>query len=1094
MHHRNRGRSRAARFGLAGLAVAAVTTAVVIPVVSDGTAEAAPAPAVGQMSAPARSVTLITGDRVLVAGRDQVRVHAAPGREAVGFHQQVEPDGDVHVIPLDAMPLVSAGRLDRRLFDVTGLIEAGYDDSARQDIPVIVSYPAGAPRAVRAEGARTERELPSINATALRVGKTGTAFWNASTRGAAQRISLDGRVRATLDHSVPQIGAPEAWNAGHTGKGATVAVLDTGIDATHPDLADAVVEAKDFSGSPSGADDKQGHGTHVASTVTGSGVAEGGKRVGVAPDARLLVGKVLDDRGSGSESGIIAGMEWAAGKGARVINMSLGSSQASDGTDSMSQAVNRLTEQTGALFVVAAGNSGSARPMGSPAAADAALTVGAVDGQDKLARFSSQGPRHGDAAIKPDITAPGVDIVAARAKDAQIGEPVGDKYVKLSGTSMATPHIAGAAAILAAQHPDWKPDRIKAALMASAKPNAEATVFQQGAGRVDVARAHTQTVAASPGSVSLGRARWPHDDDKPVAKPLTYNNFGPQPITVTLTAEVRDPAGNPAPESMFTVEPRTLTIPAGGQAGATVTANTAVAGPDGVYSGQVVATGGPAELRTPVAVDREVESYDVKISVIGSDGTPRPGYSMWLFDVDRMSSVRPHDPSGTVTARVPKGRYFAHLIFVAGNGPDAKLIQAAEPEIVVDRNLELTFDARQGKPVGFQVDKPEAKAGMAVLTSRRQAAKGSANAILTSRQLDGVAILPSKTVVPQDKFEFSAEGRLAQPAADGTFTGSPYLYNLRWSHGGQVPQDLVRRFRDADLARVRSEYAAQAPGRVGVREAVIATPLPFGLDEFYATDQPIYDQFYEEAAPGQRSATVLLTPPRTYRKGETRTERWNAAVFGPAFASTAGSRLRDRIGVSVPLYSDQAPDHESIVFSGADGITGRTTLLRDGTPIGEVAEPGGGQFTLPPDDGRYLLRTEAVRKDGSPLSTKITAEWGFQSSHVDGEQPKPLPLLAVRLAPPVDATNTAPAGQRFTIPVYVQRNGSPPGRVEPPNVRVSYDGGATWRPVPISPDGDRWTIALDHPADAKSVSIAAGTRDSDGNTVDHTIMDAYRLK
>src|SRR6185369_1071830 len=137
----------------------------------------------------------------------------------------------------------------------------------------------------------------------------------------------------------------------------------------------------------------------------------------------------------------------------------------------------------GALFVVAAGNSGADHSVQTPSSADAALAVGAVDGADALAPFSSRGPRDGDYALKPDLTAPGVDITAARSKDAELGRP-GEQYVTLSGTSMATPHVAGAAAILAQRRPDWDAATLKAALMGSARPNPATGVFGQGAGRV----------------------------------------------------------------------------------------------------------------------------------------------------------------------------------------------------------------------------------------------------------------------------------------------------------------------------------------------------------------------------------------------------------------------------------------------------------------------------------------------------------------------------------------------------------------------------------------------------------------------------------
>nr|BFF18134.1 hypothetical protein GCM10025730_16550 [Promicromonospora thailandica] len=155
------------------------------------------------------------------------------------------------------------------------------------------------------------------------------------------------------------------------------------------------------------------------------------------------MGKVLDDDGYGLESWIIAGMEWGAAN-ADIVSMSLGDSSLNDGTDPMAQALNVLSEETGALFVVAAGNSYTEGSLGSPGTADAALTVGAVDDDDVRADFSSYGPRVGDHAIKPDLTAPGVGIVAARSQ--QSGGA--GSYVSMNGTSMATPHVAGAAAIV----------------------------------------------------------------------------------------------------------------------------------------------------------------------------------------------------------------------------------------------------------------------------------------------------------------------------------------------------------------------------------------------------------------------------------------------------------------------------------------------------------------------------------------------------------------------------------------------------------------------------------------------------------------------
>jgi subtilisin family serine protease len=370
---------------------------------------------------PGTWVTLLTGDRVFVDG-DRIAVEAAAGRERIGFSQYTA-DGHQYVVPNDALRLVSAGQVDRRLFDVSGLVAAGYDDVSTSVLPTIVEYSGktGAAR-VRSAGARSVRALASVDGAAVRIGKDkAAAFWARLTAGTAgsrrtaggiEKIWLDGKREVNLDVSVPQIGAPAAWQAGFDGTGVKVAVLDTGVDATHPDLAGRIAEAQNFTDADD-TDDVVGHGTHVASTVAGSGAASGGKYRGVAPGADLLIGKVCATRNC-DESAILAGMEWAAPR-ADVINMSLGGPDFS-GIDVLEEAVNRLTAQTGALFVVAAGNNGQDTGVSSPATADAALAVGAVDKQENLADFSNRGPRL-DGVIKPDITAPGVGIVAALAKD-----------------------------------------------------------------------------------------------------------------------------------------------------------------------------------------------------------------------------------------------------------------------------------------------------------------------------------------------------------------------------------------------------------------------------------------------------------------------------------------------------------------------------------------------------------------------------------------------------------------------------------------------------------------------------------------------------
>jgi len=511
--------------------------------------QARPAPT----SLSSHTVTLVTGDVVTVTTLADGRQIADVDRpdDAVGGVRLQEINGDLYVVPDEAMALLGADKLDRRLFNVSDLIEMGYDDASSGSVPLIATFDqrqmrsAAEPAAPR--GSAVVRGLPSIRGAALSADKKQSrSFWSevappADASGDPDRtmlgaglakLWLDGRVTVNLTESVPMIGAPEAWAAGYDGSGVTVAVLDTGIDVNHPDLSGQVDLTESFVPGEE-ITDVDGHGTHVASTIVGTGAASGGQRKGVAPGADLIAGKVLGDDGFGQDSWIIAGMQWAAESGADVVNMSLGDDVPSDGTDPMSLALNALSEQYGTLFVVAAGNAGP-ETISTPAAAASALTVAATDKQDNLAWFSSTGPLAFSGGMKPDIAAPGVDITAARSQAMTDG---GDGlYQTMSGTSMASPHVAGAAAILAQQHPDWTGARLKQHLMSSAKGLAEwYSPYEVGTGRLDVAAAVSNTVSGT-GSLFFGNYDWPHEPtDSAVTLDLILANHGAIDATLNLT-------------------------------------------------------------------------------------------------------------------------------------------------------------------------------------------------------------------------------------------------------------------------------------------------------------------------------------------------------------------------------------------------------------------------------------------------------------------------------------------------------------------------------------------------------------------------------
>ncbi|WP_329166259.1 S8 family serine peptidase [Streptomyces sp. NBC_01717] len=686
-----------------------------------------------------RTVTLITGDKVTVTvngGKHSVTSVTDPQGRTGGAHVMSVGD-DIYVYPEAALPFIASGALDEYLFNVTELLADGYDDARSDHLPLIITYTdaAARSRAMKTpEGASKTLALSSIQGAAISAKHTRAAgFWSSLTgartastgarsagsgpaalSGGIAKVWLDGKVKATLSDTTAQIGAPEVWAGGNTGQAVDVAVLDTGIDAAHPDFADRIVATESF---VPGQDvtDRQGHGTHVASTVAGTGAASAGKEKGVAPGAGLHIGKVLDNYGSGQDSWILAGMEWAArDQHAKVVSMSLGGGP-TDGTDPLSQAVNRLSEETGTLFVIAAGNSGPAPySVSTPGAADAALTVGAVNGPgkgvDQLAEFSSRGPRVGDNAIKPDLTAPGVNVLAARSQYAAEGEGA---YQTMSGTSMATPHVAGAAALLAAKHPDWTGQQLKDALVSTTASTQRFSPFEAGSGRLDIAAAVKATLFAS-GS-AFAQVHYPYTPGQTVRKDVSYTNTGSEPVTVDLSL-----SQDQLPEGLFTLTDSRVTVPAHGTSAVGVITHLDAAEDNSAYSSRLTATGadGSVLTRTPVGVNKEGHRVTLSVTAKDRHGAALPG-TLVLKDVERNTAPKMYevDASGRMTLRLPPSTYSAWMN-TAVPGIDGThtlgFAMFSAPQIDLDADRTVRFDAANLRKAAAYTPQPTANQFMRV--------------------------------------------------------------------------------------------------------------------------------------------------------------------------------------------------------------------------------------------------------------------------------------------------------------------------------------------------------------------------------------------
>lgn len=1036
------------------------------------------------LAAVPRTVTLISGDRVTVTGERGAVIEAGEGRKEVTFITD-ESGGRLRVVPSDAMRLVKAGRLDSRLFDVTTLLEYGYDDR-RKDLPLIVTG-AAQPRTLA--GASAGTALAAVGGFAVREERANASrFWKDLTGGQEKaaaggagllrdgkvKVWLDGLREVSLDTSVPQIGAPTAWARGFTGEGVKVAVLDTGIDATHPDLVGKVSSRKDFT-DESDERDLVGHGTHVASIIAGSGAASGGRYRGVAAGVTLLDGRVCASNFC-SDSAILAGMQWAAEQGARVVNMSLGGLDTPE-EDPLEQAVEALSDQYGTLFVVAAGNEGRERGVSTPATADAALAVGAVDKSDKLAAFSNTGPRLGDGGLKPDITAPGVDITAARGKDSS-GT---GSYVAKSGTSMATPHVTGTAALLAGQYPEWKGDLLKGALMASAEPHPGIGVFAQGAGRVNADRATAQAVTAQPPGLGFGMQAWPHDDDQPVAKKLVYRN--PLTTPVTLALQVRASA-------VFTVSPTTLTVPAGGQAEATVVADTRADVPDGLLDGYVVATGpGGVSVSTPVGVEKEAESYDLTVRHTNRAGAPTGDFEMSIRRLDaEQPPIVVFGGQSDFTTRLPKGRWQVDTVVL----DDAGITLLVQPELVLDRAWTVEADARLGRPLEVKPPRADATPVLAQVVYQRQAADGPLSRGWVGRGFD-------RKFTAQLGPDRDYDGLLTQVA--GHWTAGTDTYRAAWFQPGRVVTGFKRSVDPKDLATVRRDYAGHLPdaqaevasqawprdGSIPSYLAATSFTTPSVQTEHVNTDGGVrWQHLLWEYGTGGR-VNQFESGFTHYRAGRVTTERWNRGVFGPSLP--AGDQLGDSVSRTGDVISAElwmfGDGRGSLGYSSR--ATEHTALYRNGVLAGEAPSLTA-DFSVPAGRAEYRLVAEAERGTPATLSTRVSTSWTFRSDSTDALTR--LPVSVVSFAPELDARNTAPAGRSFTVPVSVHSlPGSAAGRSRDLSVEVSYDDGATWAKAEVRHS----EVVLRHPNGDGFVSLRAKSTDMSGNAVEQTVIRAYRI-
>ena len=577
-----------------------------------------------------------------------VLTHAATTDEPVGEARPPRPPGHV-TLPVGSVRVTAGPSADSEVLST-------YTPGAPIDVIVRFDAPAlgrrargpGEVHAARVPYQRFLADLPGLEASAssrsrsarssvrrrLEASFNGVAL--TGSRELVQRIrSLpyvlavypDDTVRAQLAESVPLIRADTLRAAtGASGQGIVVSIIDTGIDYTHPALGGCfgpgcrVVAGYDFVNSDADPSDDNEHGTHVAGIVG----ANGAGLVGVAPAVLFHAYKVLGEFGSGTTSNVIAGIDRSldpdqdplTDDAVDVINLSLGGT--GDADSPLSLAVDAAV-QAGVVCAVAAGNAGGYNRffrLGTPASSRLAITVGSSTKNDTVSSFSSSGPGLPDYDLKPEVVAPGSAIVSSVP---------GGGTASFNGTSMATPHVAGVAALLLELHPEWTPGTIKNRLMNTAR-DLGAGPYRNGAGRIDALKAASSGLMASPGSLAFGIASaaapfWSRTDT------LRLTNTSTSQQTVTFATSSTLPAG-----SYVSFSPPGLALNPGQAADLLVTLVLDNAPnldtPPHAYTGRITARTGSDTVSVPFSVQKAP-----KLSVRFSGEIP------WLAQIHDRSTL-----------------------------------------------------------------------------------------------------------------------------------------------------------------------------------------------------------------------------------------------------------------------------------------------------------------------------------------------------------------------------------------------------------------------------------------------------------------------
>ncbi|MFB7473819.1 serine protease [Kitasatospora sp. NPDC056184] len=493
----------------------------------------------------------------------------------------------------------------------------------------------------------------------------------------------------------------------------------------------------------------------------------------------------------------------------------------------------------------------------------------------------------------------------------------------------------------------------------------------------------------------------------------------------------------------------------------------------------------------------EAETYTLTIRHVDRAGHAPERYSTTVTGISGPGAgelVSPYDASGTTTVQLPKGRYLLESSLftrVQADGTD----WIVQPRLDLDRDTTVTVDARTTAPVDVRPADGAARflqGGMFLEVTHQGTTRMASTVKLTPGPLRVAHLGPeSEAGSVRQWYDTYWTSDTATYALGQTFSGTRALTGLAHHYTAQELATLrIRAVAQPGTGGTATVDLAPTPGQgagptIGVVQDM---PVPGTATLLVTPQRGTWDLSFAtrgaDGAPGNRYFADRLA----LRAGATTTQTFDGPVFGPALTDRPGvERDGDTLTTHLPLLADgdgHAPSAPSF-------DTAYTALHRDGVLVGarSGADSAAGRaaFTVPAEKASYRLAATVTRRTATGATTRVNAAWTFSSAATD--RPAPVPVSVVRFSPELSPAGTAAAGSPIRVPVTVQ-GAAADGRVRALRVSASTDGGASWTALPV----DAGAVTVRNPSAGTGVSLRAELTDTDGNTLDQTVFDAYRTE